>query len=1594
MSYSHTEAIDTLLKNNHVGNNKKQLKNFLKTYYSLASDEDLMGYTPESLLAIAKQHFDLLSTFSGKTALNLYNPTKAEHGYDSEYSVLDIVTVDRPFLIDSIQMAFVRQNLAIHFVTHPIYHCQFDDKGQLKLLQPATVSKTENLSVIHIAFDKLPAGELKKVKKAIQMVLKQIEMATDDWQAMSDKIDFAIKEIETTRALPQTVEEIMETIQFLAWLKRKHFTFLGYRQYQLNKNALHVVADSGLGVLRDDGAGNISKSFADLPERLKTKSLKPNLLLFSKSDHLSTIHRPVYMDFIGVKQFDDKGQVVGEHRFLGLLTTEAYRLLPSEIPLLSHKVNEINRLSELPENSHALRSFDNILAQLPRDELFQANAEHIRHMALSIFHLRERDQLRFFARKDTFETYVACYIYVPKERYNTKLRRRMENYLVKKLGGYDSEFSTHFSESLHVRVEILVRTKPGKINDFDIKAIESELTPMMLDWNDETLRLLKQKVGKRSANSLFKHYEKIIPITYKDNFSPTNAVEDIAILQSLNEQQPLGVDLFAVSEENPADSVTKLRLKLYGLGEIASLSALLPVLENFGFTVKSATPYQFEEKGKNVYWLVNFKLQLSQPLTKPLTVLAPQFTQAFINTWTGVDESDGFDQLVISHAISPRDVTFLRAVAKYILQAKAPYSKEYMQQALNQNAEIATQLIALFHTKMGLKVSSRKKQTQALIESINQSLSAVSSLDEDRILRWFIHVIGAMVRTNFFQKDAEGNDKSYVSFKLESAKIPELPLPKPLYEIFVYSTDMEAIHLRGGKVARGGLRWSDRIEDYRTEVLGLVKAQIVKNAVIVPMGSKGGFIVKKPDHSSREAYMNEGIRCYKIFMRGLLDITDNIIGGKIVAPKEVYRHDEDDPYLVVAADKGTASFSDIANSMSAEYQFWLGDAFASGGSVGYDHKGMGITARGAWESVKRHFRHLGTNIQEQVFTVVGIGDMSGDVFGNGMLLSDKIQLTAAFNHLHIFIDPAPNAAKTFTERQRLFKLPRSSWDDFDQQLISDGGGVFSRQDKSIKITPQMQQVFAIKEQELSPDQLIKCLLKAPVDLLWNGGIGTYVKAAGETHAMVGDKANDSLRINGDELRCRVVGEGGNLGFTQLGRIEYAQKGGIILTDAIDNSAGVNCSDHEVNIKILLNQLVEQGELTLPARNKLLESMTDEVARLVLRQNYQQPQSLIIEAENKALFTDHKRIIKQMEKQGRLSRELEGLPDDKTLQAREKAGQGFYTPELAILLAYSKIQLFEELIASDLPDEPVFQEDLSLYFPTPLRKKYSKAMTEHRLRREIIATFVTNSTLNHMGPVFIHRTKEATGQSSEQIIMAYCAARNIFKARHYWNSVDALDNQVPADLQNQLHLRIRHTLEQAANWFLSHRRGQIHITELQQAFEKLSEVAEYLPNVLAEETITASEAEKASLVAEGVPEVLAHDLTYLPHLVSGLDIIELTAKCKKYGLDEMTQLHFGLANRLNARWLVKGVNQLNNNDYWRRRACHSLLDSLYGHLVSITEQTALLDSKPTVAMQKWQEKHAEQISGYQRCLDEITQGAVDFSRLSVVIGELAALARSE
>lgn len=1592
MSYPRFEEIFNAKTNQFSGDDKELFHHFLESYYALSADEDLDGFSADSLCATAVTHFKLLLEFNRQADLvHVYNPSLEENGYQADCSVVDLVVNDRPFLVDSVLMAFTRLNLSTHFIVHPIFNYQRVE-GSKASLSFAESSERTNVSVIHVEFDKLPDASLVDISDEIKRVLNMIDQTVNDWHDMEEVVKKVISEIQTSRNLPQTAEDIIEASNFLQWLVDGNFTFLGYREYTINENhELFSVGGSGLGVLKDDGVSRISSSFEKLPDKIKAKALEPRLLLFSKSNNLSVIHRPAYMDFIGVKRFDENGQVIGEHRFLGLLTAAAYRLFPKQIPMLSHKIDKIISATKLPKNSHVAKTFENILTQMPRDELFQAPVENIKEMALGIFHLSERAKIRAFTRIDTYETYISCFIFVPKEKYNTKLRRKIQNYLLDITNGYAAEFATRFGESLHVRVEILVRTRPGEINEFSDKEIEKAVSEMVTGWDDTVQFALHDELGVSKGNALFKTFERTTPISYKQDFLPLQAVNDFKLLSQLDDNTPLIPDLYLPDTRSTGASRANLALKLYGNNELVNISAILPTLEHFGFSVISATPYRFNGEDNNLGWMLNLLLKTDVEIDN-FDVVKEQFAEAFLRIWHHKAESDNLDGLIFNEVLVARDIMVLRAIAKYMQQAKVSYSQEYIHNTLNKHTGIAELLVRLFHVKFDpAETAERDQISQELGKQIEAKLQEVSSLDEDKILRWYLIIINAMLRTNFYQTTDNGDEKPYLSFKLSSKDIPELPRPRPLYEIFVYSPFVEAIHLRGGKVARGGLRWSDRMEDFRTEVLGLVKAQIVKNAVIVPVGSKGGFVVKKMPKVDRDTVMQEVIRCYKMFISGMLDITDNIVEGNIVPPQNVYRHDEDDPYLVVAADKGTATFSDIANGVAIDYGFWLGDAFASGGSVGYDHKGMGITARGGWESVKRHFRHLGKDIQEKDdFTVVGIGDMGGDVFGNGMLLSKRIKLLAAFNHLHIFLDPNPaDLAKSFAERERLFNTPRTTWDDYDKSLISAGGGVHSRSEKSIKITPEVATALAITEAELSPSDLINRLLQAPVDLLWNGGIGTYIKAETQSHAEVGDKANDALRINGNQLRCKVVGEGGNLGFTQLGRIEYAKNGGLILTDAIDNSAGVNCSDHEVNIKILLNQAVEKGDLTVEQRNELLASMTDEVGHLVLRQNYQQPQAIRLGQMNKNQFVDHARIMKSLEKAGQLDRSIEYLPDDKEIKRRLENNEGLTAPELAVVLAYSKINLFGKLVASDLPDDEVYQTDLSRYFPTPLREKYLPYMQTHPLRREIIATFLTNSILNHMGSVFILRASEETGKRPDQVVRAYTVSRNVFGAVNLWHAIDALDNKVHADLQNELHLRVRRLIELASIWFLQNRRDDAQTIEAD--FAGVGEAVSLLPKILPEAGTEQIRLDSEDLINKGVPAELAEQMALLSNAFLVLDIIEL-ARQTNYQVEAMGSLYFKVADYLNAGWIRDNIAQLINNDYWRRRACASITQQLMSSINEITRQVSQFSQTPDEAFDKWVVAESAAIDSYMNCVTEVKQDTADMSRLSVVIGEMSVLAR--
>lgn len=1589
MSYIHYDAIKQLA-NQLDGKDATLFAPFIEGYYALAADEDLQDFSPEGLFSTAKTHFDSAKTFSGQPIVNVFIPNQAEHGYQGEYSVMDVTTLDRPFLIDSLLMLLTKRNIEINFVAHPLFEYQSDADG-LNVLAQAKSSTEEGLSAIHIEFNKLPEAELDAIKQDVHALLTKIDRVVVDWRPMTTKMNEVLTEIDAAQNLPQSAEEVADIKTFLKWLADGHFTFLGYREYEVKDGAFYNVANSGLGVLQNPDHGAISASFTALPDSLKPKTLLPELLFFSKSNQFSDIHRPAYMDFISVKRFDDNGQVIGEHRFLGLLTEAAYTLPASHIPYLGGKFPQVKQKLDFPVDSYASKTLDHILSEFPRDEIFQADTDFIADMALGVYHLRERHQLRFFARVDRFETYVSCFVYVPRDRFDSALRAKMQDYLTQKFNGTTSTFTTSFGEGIHARVNCLVRTQPGNVPEIDREAIEQALTEMARNRQDSVSKLLNQEFGETEGNTLLNRFEKTAPVAYKNDCGMGEAVEDYKALDALSQSEQADAIALNLYDEDMADR-RSMRMKLYGLKERANLSAVLPILERFGFIVKSARPYQFKQDDQDVAWVVDFSLGLEKDYTHDLADIRARFNDAFLAVWHGEAENDDLNRQVIFNGAKWRDAMVLRAIGKYLIQAKAPYSTDYIQSTLNNHPQITIELLKLFNARLNPNdVPERDNLQTTIIAGLGEQLATVSVLDEDRILRRFIDVLKAMLRTNFWRTDKNGQHRAYLSFKLDSQAIPDLPLPKPMFEIFVYSPFVEGIHLRGGKVARGGLRWSDRREDFRTEVLGLVKAQIVKNAVIVPVGSKGGFFVKQPRTESREAWMEEGIRCYKMFISGLLDVTDNIVNGEIVAPEHVYRQDPADPYLVVAADKGTATFSDIANGVAAEYGFWLDDAFASGGSVGYDHKGMGITARGAWESVKRHFRHLGKNIQTTDFTVIGIGDMGGDVFGNGMLLSEHIRLQAAFNHMHIFLDPNPNSADSYVERKRLFETPRTTWDDYDKSLISEGGGVFSRSDKSITLTPQVKAAFDIEEDELSPNQLINRLLKAPVELLWNGGIGTYVKATEESHADVGDRANDVLRVNGNELRCKVIGEGGNLGFTQLGRIEFAQHGGLVLTDAIDNSAGVNCSDHEVNIKILLNQVVERGDLTVAQRNDLLASMTDEVGRLVLRQNYQQPQAVKIAERDPDFIVNHAELIDGLEKEGRLDREIEFLPNNEEIARRIDAGEGLTAPEIAVLLAYTKIKIFDELLASDIPEQPFFQADLTHYFPKPLREKYVDDMQSHRLHREIVATFLTNSLVNHMGTIFVQRTAEETGQSVPQIVLAYVAARDIFSARKYWNSIDALDNEINADLQNELHLKVRQLLDRASNWFLMNRRDNINIEHLRNEFSNIPEVVAHLPEVMPN-TVAGLADEVDELIGAGVPEDLAKELTYLPHAIYALDMIDLSGD--KHDFKAVSQLYFDVFKLTDAPWLRRHILALMGSDLWLRRSAKSLMQSLMVNVNTISRSVLEQGGDPSIALADWASTRQSQLNGYQELMTEVkadNQGRL--APLSVAVGELSELARS-
>ncbi|MCC6194445.1 MAG: NAD-glutamate dehydrogenase [Burkholderiales bacterium] len=1579
---------------------REVVQRFVAAYYGQVDADDLAERELADLYGGALSHFNYAwKRASGGARVRVFHPTLEEHGWQSTHTVVEIVNDDMPFLVDSVSMEVNRHGLTLHLIVHPIMGAVRAADGTLADIVAPGTPEAQRESFIHLEVDRISGAEAHaELARDLERVLQDVRLAVGDWKPMRERALAIVTELSATPpALP--AGELDEGKAFLRWLAENHFTLLGYRRHDLvtvnGQDALRVVPGSSLGILREKEEKGVAGSFAALPPEIRAYARRPELLVITKSTSRSTVHRPGYLDYVAVKRFDGAGNVVGEDRFLGLFTSAAYSANPAEIPLLRRKVGNVVARAGLAAGSHAGKALLHSLATYPRDELFQTGDDELLRTAMGILHLYDRQRFRLFVRRDAFERFMSCLIYAPRDNYSTDLRQKWQTILMQAFGGTSSEFNVSLSESMLARIHITVRTTPGAIPAFDARELEGRLIAAARRWTDELKQALIESLGEAAGNERLRRFGQAFPAGYREEFPARAAVPDIALMAKLSPAEPMAVSLYRPLEAPPG----QLRFRLLHLGQPVTLSDSLPMLEHMGLKVLDEHPHRITPQGMPAIAMHDFGIQSALPgVELEVDGLHDVFEDAFGRIFRGEVENDDMNRLVVAARMPAQEVVVLRAYAKYLRQIGFPLSQAFIESTLAAHANVARMLVELFTARFdpagGAAADARSVELERAIEA---ALDGVANLSEDRVLRQYLALIRATTRTNYWRRDAAGKRRAFLSFKFDPARVPGLPEPKPMFEIFVYATRFEGVHLRGGRLARGGLRWSDRLEDFRTEVLGLVKAQIVKNVVIVPVGSKGGFVLKRPPPASdREAYLKEGVACYQDYLRGLLDLTDNRAGDAIVPPPQVKRHDADDPYLVVAADKGTATFSDYANAISAEYGFWLSDAFASGGSAGYDHKGMGITARGAWESVKRHFREMGVDTQTTDFTVAGIGDMSGDVFGNGMLLSRHIRLVAAFDHRHIFLDPDPDPAASYAERERLSRLPRSTWGDYDATLLSAGGGIHPRTVKSIAITRQVQAALAIGADSLTPAELVHAILKAPVDLIYNGGIGTDVKATGEAHAQVGDRANDAVRVDGRELRCKVLVEGGNLGATQLGRIEYAQAGGRVNTDAIDNSAGVDTSDHEVNIKILLGLPIADGELTLKQRNALLAEMTGEVAALVLRDNYFQTQVLSVTRRIAPQLLDAQaRFMRYLEKGNRLDRAIEFLPSDEEIEARRRANRGLTAPEAAVLLAYGKIWLDGELLDSPLTDDPWIATALLRYFPAQLSKKYAAYMPRHPLKREIIATHVLNSMINRVGSTFVHRLGETTGAPPHEVVRAYLLAREVFGLVPMWAAIEALDNKVDDAVQAQMLTDTSQQLERGTVWFLRSRRLAEDmagtIARFKPGFDAL---AARLPQLLGGAEKARLDERIGKLAATGVPRDLAVRVVQFDTLYAALDIAEVAADAGK-PVEPVAAIYFEVGNRLGLAWLSEQIAALPGAAHWQRLARSAMQDDVANLSRSVTAEVLRGSDDVGLAgplIGQWEEHNRRALERLARLFTELRAvPAPDAAMLSVAIRELRALA---
>ncbi|WP_163510657.1 NAD-glutamate dehydrogenase [Fodinicola acaciae] len=1583
----------------------------VRRYWGMVPADDLAGRAPEDLLTAVRSHRELAEQrVTGELRMRIHTPDPAKATWAGGHTLVEIVTDDMPFLVDSVTAALSRHNLTVHLVVHPQLVVRREVLGALSEV-PADEGLAE--SWMHLEVDRTRnEAELTAIHNDLQEVLTDVREAVEDWPRMRDTaLNLAAELDDGGGLLPVPAKDVEDSRELLRWLADDHFTFLGYREYELGEDGaghpyLAAVPSTGLGILRQDQTQ--VRSLKSMPAAARDRIKEKRLLVITKANSRSTVHRSAYLDYIGIKVFGNDGEVIGERRFLGLFSSAAYLESVKKLPVVRRKVADILTRSGLSKNSHSGKDLISILETYPRDEFFQAPTDEIYDTSMGVLRMAGRRVLRLFVRRDSYGRFISCLVYMPRDRYTTKNRVRMQEILTEALNGVGLDYTTRVTEDLMARVHFTVRTDPTDPPDhIDVAALQERLVAATRSWDDDFAAAMQESVGEEQARVLVRRYGPAFPEAYKEEHTVLEAAEDVSRLEMLEEPGDLGTHLYRKNDE--------LRFTVRRLLEPMSLSDVLPVLQSMGVKVFDERPFRFhrldangDNRPEDTAWVYDFGL--GECIGVDADAVRGPVQNAFSACWRGESEVDGLNALVLGAGLTWQQVSVLRAYAKYRRQVGQVYSDRLVSTTLAQNPGIAGGLVDLFLLRFdpGLKLPMDERNTRAeeLVAKLTAELDSVESLDADRIMRSLLATILATTRTNYFQRGRDGRPKPYLALKIDPSMVPDLPAPRPKYEIFVYSPRFEGVHLRFGPIARGGLRWSDRRDDFRTEVLGLVKAQMVKNSVIVPVGAKGGFVLKRPPASTdREAFLAEGQACYRMFISGLLDLTDNRNANtdgttEVIPATDVVRHDDDDSYLVVAADKGTATFSDLANSIAKEYGFWLGDAFASGGSQGYDHKKMGITSRGAWESVKRHFRELGHDTQTEDFTAVGIGDMSGDVFGNGMLLSEHIRLVAAFDHRHIFVDPKPVAATSYAERRRLFDLPRSSWADYDTSLISAGGGVFPRTAKSIPISAEMATALGISDPtvtKLAPAELIRQILMAPVDLLWNGGIGTYVKASTETHADVGDKTNDGVRVNGRDLRCKVVGEGGNLGFTQRGRIEYALAGGRINTDAIDNSAGVDTSDREVNIKILLDGAISSGQLAEQERNSLLAQMTDELAHLVLQDNYEQNIALGNARSGAGpMVTVHERQLRALEAEGRLDRALEFLPSVEEMREREAAGRGLTSPELSVLLAYVKIGLEQDIAASDLPDEDWCMPTLVDYFPTPLRENFAELMKSHPLRRDIITTRVVNDCVDRGGTSFVFRAVEETGADVVDVVRAAEVVRQVFGLREVWAEAEKLDVHVPTAAQTQLYLRSRRLVDRATRWLLQSRRPPIDVSAEVARFRPA--VAELLPKVeqmRGPREREAIEAEVAQLCAEGVPTEVSRQAVRLIYAFGLLDVVEVANRSGQPPT-EVAEVYFAVAERFEMEALLDRISDLKRDDRWKSLARMALRYDLYAAMAEFTAeviQSTPDNLGPHERVKEWIAANRPSLARVQASLRDIDELGSDLATLSVLLRQIRTVIRA-